>query len=124
MDRIFFGIGALYGFLGVALGAFGAHALKQTLSPEMLAAFEVGVRYQTYHALALLALAWASTRWPGRAMTIGGWLIVIGVLVFSGSLYALSLSGVRGIGAITPFGGAALLAGWVCIAWAVLRYRE
>jgi len=124
MDRIFFGIGALYGFLGVALGAFGAHALKQTLSPEMLAVFEVGVRYQMYHACALPALAWASTRWPGKAMTLGGWLIVIGVLVFSGSLYALSLSGVRAIGAITPFGGAALLAGWVCVAWAVVRWHK
>jgi uncharacterized membrane protein YgdD (TMEM256/DUF423 family) len=121
MDRFFFGIGAFSGFLGVALGAFGAHALKQRLGAELLATFEVGVRYQMYHALALLAVAWACTRWPGPLTSASGWLFVAGTLVFSGSLYALSLTGARWLGAITPFGGLALLAGWLCLAWAVVK---
>lgn len=83
----------------------------------MLASFEVGVRYQMYHALALLAVAWAHTRWPGPFVTAGGWLFVAGIIVFSGSLYALSLTGVRWLGAITPLGGVAFLAGWLCLAW-------
>jgi uncharacterized membrane protein YgdD (TMEM256/DUF423 family) len=121
MDRLFFAIGGLSGFLGVALGAFGAHALKSRLDPELLATFEVGVRYQMYHALALLAVGWAHTRWPGAVLTASGWLFVAGTLLFSGSLYALSLSGVRWLGAITPFGGLALLAGWLCLAWAACK---
>ena len=121
MDRLFFAIGSLSGFIGVALGAFGAHALKSRLEPELLATFEVGVRYQMYHAFALLAVAWAQTRWPGAAVTASGWLFVAGTLVFSGSLYALSLSGLRWLGAITPIGGLALLAGWLCLAWAAWK---
>ena len=121
MDRIFFAIGSLSGFIGVALGAFGAHALKSRLDPELLATFEVGVRYQMYHAFALLAVAWAQTRWPGAAVTASGWLFVAGTLVFSGGLYALSLSGLRWLGAITPVGGLALLAGWLCLAWAAWK---
>jgi len=121
MDRIFFAIGSLSGFIGVALGAFGAHALKSRLEPELLATFEVGVRYQMYHAFALLAVAWAQTRWPGAVLTASGWLFVAGTLVFSGSLYALSLSGLRWLGAITPVGGLALLAGWLCLAWAAWK---
>jgi len=122
MDRVFFIIGALYGFLGVALGAFGAHALKSRLTPDMLGVFEVGVRYQLVHACALLAIAWACTRWPGPAMTIGGALIAAGVFVFSGSLYVLSFTGARWLGMVTPFGGVAMLAGWLCCLWAVWRY--
>ena len=117
MDKVFFALGSLSGFLGVALGAFGAHALKSRLAPEMLAVFEVGVRYQMYHALALLAVGWAAGRWPGAVMTASGWLFVAGTIVFSGSLYALALSGARWLGAITPLGGLALLAGWLCLAW-------
>ncbi len=115
MERLFFSIGCTFGLLGVALGAFAAHALKARLSPELLATFEVGVRYQLMHALALLAVAWAHTRWPGQRVHFSGWLFIIGTLLFSGSLYALSLTGVRGLGIVTPIGGIALLAGWLCL---------
>jgi len=118
LDRIFFAIGCVSAFLAVALGAFGAHGLKDRLAPEMLAVFETGVRYQIYHALALLAVAWACTRWPGAVVNASGWLFVAGTVIFSGSLYVLALSGVRWLGAITPFGGVAFLAGWLCLAWA------
>jgi uncharacterized membrane protein YgdD (TMEM256/DUF423 family) len=116
MDRLFFIVGALSAFVGVALGAFGAHGLRGRLSADMLATFEVGVRYQMYHALALLAVALAQTRRPGTLLTTGGWLFVAGTVVFSGSLYVLSLTGQRWLGAITPLGGLAFLAGWLCLA--------
>jgi uncharacterized membrane protein YgdD (TMEM256/DUF423 family) len=115
MDRVFFTVGCALGFAGVALGAFGAHALKTRLTPDMLSAFEVGVRYQLIHALALLAVAWAWSRWPGRWVQAGGGLLVVGTLLFSGSLYALTLTGLRGLGIVTPFGGVALLLGWLCL---------
>ena len=118
MDRVFFVVGSLSAFLAVALGAFGAHGLKHRLAPEMLAVFETGVRYQMYHALALLAVGWACTRWPGTVVTASGWLFVAGTVIFSGSLYVLALSGVRWLGAITPVGGLAFLGGWLCLAWA------
>jgi uncharacterized membrane protein YgdD (TMEM256/DUF423 family) len=121
MDRLFFLTGSVSAFLAVALGAFGAHALKARLDANLLATFEVGVRYQMYHALALLAVAWACTRWPGTALVAGGWLFVAGTVLFSGSLYALCLSGERWLGAITPIGGAAFLGGWLCLAWAAWR---
>lgn len=119
MDRLFFALGSISGFVGVALGAFAAHALKGRLDADLLATFEVGVRYQMYHALALLAVGWAHARWPGAVLTAGGWLFAAGTVLFSGSLYALSLSGARWWGAITPLGGIAFLAGWICLAWAV-----
>jgi uncharacterized membrane protein YgdD (TMEM256/DUF423 family) len=118
MDRLFFILGSASAGLAVALGAFGAHALKARLTPEMLAVYETGVRYQLAHALALLAVAWACTRWPGSAaIHTSGWLFVAGTVLFSGSLYALSLSGVRWLGPITPIGGVAWLVGWGCLAW-------
>jgi uncharacterized membrane protein YgdD (TMEM256/DUF423 family) len=117
MDRLFFTIGSLSGLIGVALGAFAAHALKGRLDAGLLVTFEVGVRYQMYHALALLAVGWAITRWPGAILTTSGWLFVAGTVLFSGSLYALSLTGARWLGAITPIGGFALLVGWICLAW-------
>ena len=121
MDRLFFSLGALSACLAVALGAFAAHALKARLDPGLLAVFETGVRYQLAHALALLAVGWACTRWPGGAVVASGWLFVAGSVLFSGSLYALSLSGMRGLGAITPIGGLAWLAGWLCLAWGAWR---
>jgi uncharacterized membrane protein YgdD (TMEM256/DUF423 family) len=121
MDRIFFAIGAVSAFIGVAAGAFGAHGLKSRVSTEMLTIFEVAVRYQMYHAFALIVVAWAYTRWPGTPVIASGVLFIIGTLIFSGSLYLLSLSGLRWLGAITPLGGLALLAGWLCLVWAALR---
>jgi uncharacterized membrane protein YgdD (TMEM256/DUF423 family) len=120
-DRLFATAGAASGLIAVAAGAFGAHALKARLAPEMLAVFETGVRYQLVHALALLAVAWAVTRWPGRLATASGVCFIAGTILFSGSLYALTLSGVRGLGAITPTGGVLLLAGWVLLAIAPWR---
>ena len=121
MDRLYFAAGALSAFIGVAGGAFGAHALKTRLSPDMLAVFEVGVRYQMYHAFALLACAWAATRWPGTFVGTAAALFVAGTLIFSGSLYALALTGARWLGAITPLGGLAFLAGWLCLAAAAMK---
>jgi uncharacterized membrane protein YgdD (TMEM256/DUF423 family) len=121
MDRLFFILGALFGFVGVALGAFAAHALKNRVFPEMLATFEIGVRYQMVHALALLAVGWAQTRWPGAVLNTSGWLFVAGTVIFSGSLYLLSLTGARWLGAVAPIGGIALLAGWLCLAWAAWK---
>lgn len=117
MERLFFVLGSVSAGLAVALGAFGAHALKARLTPEMLAVYETGVRYQMAHALALLAVAWAITRWPGNTILAAGWLFVAGTVLFSGSLYVLSLSGVRAWGAVTPLGGVAWLVGWACLAW-------
>jgi uncharacterized membrane protein YgdD (TMEM256/DUF423 family) len=113
------------GFLGVGLGAFAAHGLKATLSPDLLAAFETGVRYQMYHVFALIAAAWGWARWQARPFVFAGWLFVAGMVVFSGSLYLLALTGTRWLGAITPSGGLAFLAGWLCLAWgAATRMRS
>lgn len=117
MESTFLLIGALAAFAGVALGAFGAHGLRTRLSPEMLAVFETGVRYQMYHALALLLTAAAMGRiGDARLLAIAGWFFVAGIVLFSGSLYALTLSGVSMLGAITPIGGLAFLIGWACLA--------
>jgi len=121
MERVFFAVGALSAFIGIAAGAFGAHGLKSHLSAEMLSVFEVGVRYQIYHAFALIAAAWAQAKWPSLLVTTGGWLFVIGTILFSGSLYLLSVTGMRWLGMITPLGGLAFLAGWACLAWSVWR---
>lgn len=115
MDRIFVLIGAASAGLAVAIGAFAAHGLRGRLDADMLAVFETGARYQMYHALALLMLGAAAGRWPGPALNGAGWCFVAGTVLFSGSLYALSLSGVRVLGAITPLGGLAFIAGWVLI---------
>lgn len=119
--KLFFALGAVFGGLGVVLGAFGAHALRSTLSPDDLATFEIGVRYQMYHALALLAVAWASTRWESGVVIAAGWAFVVGIVVFSGSLYTLVLTGQRWLGAVTPVGGVAFIVGWALLAWTALR---
>lgn len=106
-------IGSLFLFIAVALGAFGAHALKNKLTPDLLTIFETGVRYQFYHGLGLLFVGWLSTIQPRANMA--GWAFTIGILIFSGSLYVLSLSGVRAWGAVTPLGGFAFLVGWLIL---------
>ena len=117
MDRTFLLIGSILGFLGVAFGAFGAHALRSRLSPEMLAVFETGVRYQMYHAFAILIVAAAIGHFgPARLLVLAGWLFVAGIILFSGSLYTLTMTGVSMLGAVTPFGGLLFLAGWGCLA--------
>jgi uncharacterized membrane protein YgdD (TMEM256/DUF423 family) len=118
MSRLFLLLGALSGFVSVAAGAFGAHALRDRLAPGYLVVFETGARYQMYHALALLVVALLTERWSGASLQWAGWLFVTGTILFSGSLYALALSGTRWLGAITPLGGIAFLAGWICLALA------
>ena len=115
MERLFVAIGSTSACAAVALGAFGAHALRSRLTPDMLAVFEVGVRYQMYHALALLAVAWAHARWPASGAALAGWLFVAGTVLFSGSLYLLSVTGLRWLGAVTPLGGLAFLLGWLAL---------
>jgi uncharacterized membrane protein YgdD (TMEM256/DUF423 family) len=120
-DRVFAFAGALSALVAVAAGAFGAHALRARLTPDLLSVFETGARYQMYHALALLAAAWLVTVRPGsNAPVWAGGLFLLGTVVFSGSLYALALTGQRWFGAITPVGGVAFLAGWGCLAWGAL----
>lgn len=118
MDRMFVIIGSLSALVGVAAGAFGAHVLRAQLTPDRLAIFETGVRYHLVHALALLAAAWAAARWPGRATTAAGGLFVAGIVLFSGSLYVLALTGWRALGLVTPLGGLAFILGWACLAGA------
>ena len=117
--KLWIALGAICCALGVAIGAFGAHGLKSRISPDMLAVFEIGVRYQMYHALGLFAVAFTATRFSHPCISWAGWLFVVGILIFSGSLYALSLSGIRVLGAITPIGGVCFIAGWICLAWGV-----
>ncbi len=119
--RLFIAIASVLAGVAVALGAFGAHALRDVLDANDLAIFETAVRYQMYHALALLAVAWAWTRWDSQLLVVAGWCFVGGSVVFSGSLYALVLTGQRALGAITPVGGVAFLVGWVLFCLAALR---
>jgi uncharacterized membrane protein YgdD (TMEM256/DUF423 family) len=112
----------LFGGLAVVFGAFGSHALRGRLTPEQLAIFEIGVRYQMYHALALLGVAVLVVRMPGTSLPLAaGWLFIIGVVIFSGSLYLLALTGTRAMGAITPIGGVLLIVGWALLSLAALR---
>ena len=117
MAKTFLLLGCLFSFLGVAFGAFGAHALKQKLAPEMLQVFETGVRYQMYHALALFVVAWMIHSMNIGAAAASGWCFTTGIVLFSGSLYALALSGTTWLGAVTPFGGLSFLVGWFMLAW-------
>lgn len=124
MPRTFFLFGSLFAFLAVAAGAFGAHSLKATLPAEMLNVFETAVRYQMYHALALCAVGWASHQYQHVALRRAGWLFVLGILLFSGSLYALAFTGPRWLGALTPLGGLAFLAGWTMLGWGCWKSRQ
>ncbi len=117
MDRIFFTIGAWLEALGVTAGAFGAHFLQG--GTGMPSVFATGVLYQLIHGLALLMVAWATTRWQGQATIVAGWLFLAGTVLFSGSLYLLSLTGVQAFGFVTPVGGLAFIAGWLSLAWGV-----
>ncbi len=123
MGKIYAVLGALSGFVAVASGAFGVHVLRQKLPADDLAVFETAARYEMYHALALLGVAWALNRWPGIALQVAGMCFVAGTLLFCGSLYILALSGIRWFGAITPLGGLAFLAGWLSLAWGILKSR-
>jgi uncharacterized membrane protein YgdD (TMEM256/DUF423 family) len=116
-----FATGAALCGLGVLLGAFGAHALRERLTPDMLAVYETGVRYHLTHALGLLAVAWAAFHWPNAWTWSAGWRFVVGIAIFSGSLYLLAVTGVRWLGALTPIGGLCLIAGWVALAVGALR---
>jgi len=116
VDKNFLLIGSVAAFLAVAIGAFGAHGLRSRLSPDMLAVFETGVRYHMYHALALLVTALVMGRMGGALVVCAGWSFTVGIVLFSGSLYLLALTGVTILGAITPIGGLAFLAGWACLA--------
>ncbi len=118
MLRQFLMLAAFFGFTGVGLGAFAAHGLKDRLSSEYLAVFHTGVNYQLIHALALLAVAVLSTQLSSRLVNAAGVMFCIGIVLFSGSLYLLTLSGVKVFGVITPFGGLAFLAGWACLGMA------
>ena len=109
-------IGAVLGFLGVAAGAFGAHALKSALAAPMMSAFETGVRYQLVHALALIVVGFVLERRPSRAVAAAGTLFVAGCVLFSGSLFAMALASAPAWGIVTPFGGACFLGGWACLA--------
>jgi len=112
--------GALLGGAAVALGAFGAHGLKARVPADLLAVFETAARYHLIHALAIVAVAWAAERLPGACVTAAGWLFLSGILIFSGSLYLMVLTGARVLGAVTPIGGLALIAGWIALALAPL----
>ena len=123
MDRLFLIIAAFSGAGSVGAGAVGAPALRARLEPRLLEVFQTGAQYQMYHALAMVGVAWVASRWPGSLSTASGWLFVAGTVLFSGSLYAMALTGVRALGAITPLGGVCFIAGWVTLAVAVMRER-
>lgn len=122
MIKTFIALGSLNAFLAVALGAFGAHALKSRLSPDMLNVYQTGVNYHMIHALGLLLIAVLADKLGSASLVnASGWALFAGIVLFSGSLYALALTGVKPLGAITPLGGVAFLAGWICLAIDALR---
>ena len=125
MTKIFISLAAIFGGSSVAAGAFASHALKEQLSERALEIFEVGARYQMYHALALLlvAILLGQSQTPTTSLIASGWLFIIGILIFSGSLYALSLSNIKILGAITPLGGVAFIAGWGALLIAAFSYQ-
>lgn len=121
MSRTWFVMGAGLAALAVAAGAFGAHGLKSRLTPQLLEVWEMAARYQLFHALGLMLAALAVERFSAAPGPLGGWLLGIGIVIFSGSLYALALSGIRALGAVTPIGGVLLIAGWICLAVGAAR---
>jgi uncharacterized membrane protein YgdD (TMEM256/DUF423 family) len=122
MFKIFVGIGGINALIAVALGAFGAHGLEGKLSPDMIAVFETGARYHFYHALGLIVVGLVSAQLPDSALlNASGWLMLAGIVLFSGSLYVLATSGIRWLGAITPFGGTAFIVAWLLLVIAVLK---
>lgn len=125
MTQIFLSVAAILGGLSVAVGAFATHALREQISKRSLEIFETGARYQMYHALALflVALLISRTEFPQPTLVASGWLFIIGIAIFSGSLYALSLTGIKSFGAITPLGGTVLIAGWGALAFAAWNLK-
>lgn len=121
MTKTFALLGSVSAFIGVVLGAFAAHVLKDKLSPELFNVFEVGVRYQLYHAFGVFVVAWGHDRFRNGRVSFSGWLFVVGTIIFSGSLYLMSLTGMRWLGALTPFGGLCFLVGWAWFFWSVWR---
>jgi uncharacterized membrane protein YgdD (TMEM256/DUF423 family) len=123
MAQLFICLASIFAGLSVMAGAFGAHALKTQISPSALEIFKTGAQYQMYHALALLfvGLLIRQTETPQPLMRVAGWAWIAGILIFSGSLYALSLTGIKGLGAITPLGGVAFIIGWGCLAFAATK---
>jgi uncharacterized membrane protein YgdD (TMEM256/DUF423 family) len=121
MERTWFTLGSILAGLAVASGAFGAHGLENRLSADDLDTYQTAARYHMYHALALLAVAFAAQRFGGGLVTAAGWLFLAGMVFFSGALYVLALSGVKILGAVAPIGGVCLLAGWGCLALAAWR---
>ncbi len=118
MTQLFLLLASINGFLAVALGAFAAHGLKNILDAQLLTTFQTGVQYQMTHTLALLVVALLTIQFPqNNLLKLSGWFLVVGIIFFSGSLYALSLSGIRWLGAITPIGGLFFLAAWACLGW-------
>jgi uncharacterized membrane protein YgdD (TMEM256/DUF423 family) len=115
MERLWFGLGAALALLAVVSGAFGAHALEDRLGSDDLDLWQTAARYHMYHALALLAVAYAAGRWGGSLTAAAGWLFLVGVVLFSGSLYLLSLTGARVLGVVTPFGGLCFILGWAAL---------
>ncbi|HET6344032.1 MAG TPA: DUF423 domain-containing protein [Myxococcota bacterium] len=119
MERVLTMLAGVSGFLAVGVGAFGAHALKDKLTPDLMAIYQTGVQYHLVHAVALFGAGLLASKAPEPGPAVwAGWAFVVGTVLFSGSLYALALTGVRSLGAVTPLGGLAFLAGWLCVAWA------
>ncbi len=119
--KFWFAVGAVTAAVGVAVGAFGAHGLKERLTEDMLAVYETGARYHLIHALGMLAVGAAAQTWGGTLVNASGWCLLAGVCLFSGSLYALAITGIKPLGAITPLGGLSFIAGWSLLAIAALR---
>ena len=119
-QRTLIALGALLGMLAVAGGAFGTHVLADKLDAKAFHTFEVATRYHMYHALATLAAAWVSLRWPGRLPLIAGWMFIVGIALFSGSLYLLVGTDAKWLGMVAPLGGSSLMVGWLLLALAVI----